>query len=62
VYLLILRLGLLPYSCGAPLSAISMAVIVIPNMPIMFNEKQTIFKKIVVRIAYRGESNVAFLP
>ena len=44
-YLLILRLGLLSYSCGAPLSAISMAIVIIHNSTGMFNIFPTFFKK-----------------
>jgi len=35
------NLGDLPDSCGAPLSAISMVVYIIPDMGRMFNEKLT---------------------
>ena len=32
-------------ACGAPLSATSVAIVIIPNLAGMFNEKTTFFKK-----------------
>jgi hypothetical protein len=37
-------LGDLPDSCGSPLSATSVAIVIIPNLTGMFNEKRTIFE------------------
>ncbi len=37
--------GDLPDSCGAPLSAISMAIVIIPNSARMFNKNLTFLKK-----------------
>jgi hypothetical protein len=33
-------------TCGTPLSAISMAIVIIPNLAGMFNENKTFFKQI----------------
>ena len=39
------NVGDLPDSCGAPLSATSMAIVIIPNLGEMFNENVTFFEK-----------------